>query len=333
MEFGFDLRSCTLSAGGTSVPIILVGLNKDPYFRANDVAAILGYTQPAVAINRILRNKNVKSMEELIQMGVNVSVTPTDKNVLKTRYISEPGLYRLVGHSKLPMAEAFQDWVYAEVLPSIRKSGKYSVPLAPESPVLSNDNLPTWGQQRVNGIEVHKLKCAKLKEIIDSCFSTNAITVYGVVNHLCNQAVLGYSESTKDFKSQKGFPKYMSVADFLDPYAQVIRCSTETAFYKYIVDNLEELKNLPQWLLIQKFEALSKNLLEGHKKTGFADLSDRLLSLDDARTYKKRLNSERKAGLLTPSQSVALLKNSDNLPQTLKHQEERSITSFFTPRA
>lgn len=40
--------------------------------------------------------------------------------------ISEPGIYQLAGQSKLPSAEPFQDWIYEDVLPSIRKTGMYS---------------------------------------------------------------------------------------------------------------------------------------------------------------------------------------------------------------
>lgn len=43
-----------------------------------------------------------------------------------TNFIDERNLYRLVMRSKLPSAEKFQDWVCGEVLPSIRKTGKYA---------------------------------------------------------------------------------------------------------------------------------------------------------------------------------------------------------------
>lgn len=36
--------------------MLLIGPAKEPYFKANDVGALLGYTQPAVAINRIFKN-------------------------------------------------------------------------------------------------------------------------------------------------------------------------------------------------------------------------------------------------------------------------------------
>lgn len=40
-------------------------------------------------------------------------------------FINEPNLYRLIFRSNKPQAQAFADWVYSEVLPSIRKTGGY----------------------------------------------------------------------------------------------------------------------------------------------------------------------------------------------------------------
>lgn len=42
--------------------------------------------------------------------------------------INEPGLYRLIMRSNLPSAQRFQDWVFHEVLPQIRKTGSYGKP-------------------------------------------------------------------------------------------------------------------------------------------------------------------------------------------------------------
>jgi anti-repressor protein len=41
--------------------------------------------------------------------------------------IPESDLYRLITNAKTPRAEPFKDWLYEEVLPSIRKTGQYSV--------------------------------------------------------------------------------------------------------------------------------------------------------------------------------------------------------------
>lgn len=41
-------------------------------------------------------------------------------------FVNEPNLYRVIMRSNKPQAEAFQDWVCEEVLPTIRKQGYYS---------------------------------------------------------------------------------------------------------------------------------------------------------------------------------------------------------------
>ncbi len=83
---------------------------------ANDVAAVLGYKDPANAVNRIVKPKN-KGVCDLQTPGGIQSVA-----VLK-----EAGIYQLIFSSNLASAEEFQDWVFEEVLPSIRKTGSYSL--------------------------------------------------------------------------------------------------------------------------------------------------------------------------------------------------------------
>jgi hypothetical protein len=79
---------------------LLVVANK-PYLKANDVGALLGYSQPAVAINKIFKNGfGCKSYKELILLG---ELEAADLNKLKTRYISEDGVYLLV--SRLPFVD------------------------------------------------------------------------------------------------------------------------------------------------------------------------------------------------------------------------------------
>ena len=82
---------------------------------ANDVATVLGYADPAKTISTKVKPKN---------KGVTKLVTPG--GVQSVMVLEEPGIYQLVFGSRLPSAEKFQDWVFEEVLPSIRKTGSYS---------------------------------------------------------------------------------------------------------------------------------------------------------------------------------------------------------------
>lgn len=85
------------------------------YFAAVDAAVKLGYSNPFDAILRHCRKDGVVFHEVIDSMG-----RPQEK-----KYISEGNLYRLIARSKLPQAEAFEMWVFDEVLPTMRETGGY----------------------------------------------------------------------------------------------------------------------------------------------------------------------------------------------------------------
>lgn len=58
--------------------------------------------------------------------GIHFMYTPTNGGQQKLTFISEENLYRIVFRSTKPEAIHFQNWVFAEVLPTIRKTGSYS---------------------------------------------------------------------------------------------------------------------------------------------------------------------------------------------------------------
>lgn len=87
----------------------------EPLFCASDVCKALGYTNTSKALS-----------DHCVEKGITNRYTPTPGGLQSLAYIDERNLYRLVMRSKLPSAEKFQDWVCGEVLPSIRKTGKYA---------------------------------------------------------------------------------------------------------------------------------------------------------------------------------------------------------------
>lgn len=84
------------------------------YFCGKDVATALGYSNDRDALRRHCRQKGVVKCDTLTNGGKQSLV-----------FINEGNLYRLIVHSKLPTAEQFEQWVFDEVLPSIRKTGEY----------------------------------------------------------------------------------------------------------------------------------------------------------------------------------------------------------------
>ena len=96
-----------------------INKNGEPWFVGKDVASVLGYKSPSVAIC-----ENVDS-EDKTTFVISESGS---KYKSKTTFINESGLYSLILSSKLPQAKEFKRWVTNEVLPQIRKTGGY-IPL------------------------------------------------------------------------------------------------------------------------------------------------------------------------------------------------------------
>lgn len=89
----------------------------DPWFVAADVTAVLGYSNGRAAVDQHVPARHRDSVA--IHDG-----TPGNPN---RAIVSEGGLYRLVMRSNALNAEPFQDWVTDEVLPALRKTGRYEV--------------------------------------------------------------------------------------------------------------------------------------------------------------------------------------------------------------
>ena len=101
----------------------IIKKDDDIWFRAKTVANILEYSNSRKAINDHVDEKDKCSLKRLNSKG-NES-PPLTGNAGNTIYINESGLYSLIFRSKMDKAKDFKRWVTKEVLPSIRKTGKY----------------------------------------------------------------------------------------------------------------------------------------------------------------------------------------------------------------
>ncbi len=110
--------------------IKVVGTVENPWFCGKDFAELLDYIDCNDAIRSHVSLKNKKSLGEIINIsgeGNLPSPLKLNKNDMKAIYITEPGVYQLIFKSKKQEAEQIQDWVFEEVLPSIRKTGSYQL--------------------------------------------------------------------------------------------------------------------------------------------------------------------------------------------------------------
>lgn len=107
--------------------IRVITIDGDPWFVAADVCEILGIVNSRDAVCRLDDDeRNTVVLPDGIRGRGNPNVN----------IISESGLYTLVLRSDKPEAKPFRKWVTSEVLPSIRRTGRYEAPtahpLAPE---------------------------------------------------------------------------------------------------------------------------------------------------------------------------------------------------------
>ena len=89
--------------------------NGEILFWATDVARVLGYSNANDAIIKHCKSNGVVIREVIDSLG----------RKQYANFISEGNVYRLISRSRLKSAEKFENWLFDEVVPSIRKKGFY----------------------------------------------------------------------------------------------------------------------------------------------------------------------------------------------------------------
>ena len=97
----------------------------DPWFVAKDVAACIEH-KDVTTMCRVCRDKDVAVINGK-EYSADLAEYSENRGNPNLTVISEFGLYRILAKCNLPKCEPFESWVFDEVLPSIRKTGGYSV--------------------------------------------------------------------------------------------------------------------------------------------------------------------------------------------------------------
>jgi anti-repressor protein len=108
--------------------ISILGTVDEPLFFGSQVARILGYVNAFDAMNKHVWAKNKISIKDYVLKNPDTKTLWSEKLNNSTMLINEPGMYQLIFKSKLEKAQEFQDFVFSEVLPSIRKNGSFQIP-------------------------------------------------------------------------------------------------------------------------------------------------------------------------------------------------------------
>ena len=117
MPFQFSNSSQAANSGHEVRAI--VDEHGEPWFVANEVCSILGFTRGRDALRMVDDDdKALISFKSALQAALNVP----PRGLL---IVNEAGLYTMIFQSNKPEARAFKRWVTHEVLPTVRQTGAY----------------------------------------------------------------------------------------------------------------------------------------------------------------------------------------------------------------
>ena len=114
-------------------------INDKIYFVANDIATILGYKRPKDAVSQHCK-------------GAVKHRLPTKGGNQPLNLIPESDVLRLIINSKLPAAEKFENWVFDEVLPTLLRTGSYSMKSDPKELELKEKEIQLKTAEFLNNI-------------------------------------------------------------------------------------------------------------------------------------------------------------------------------------
>ena len=104
---------------------VIVQENNEPLFCLADICRILSIGNPSHLKERL--EEGGIQLVDLQALSNNEGVKIKQLGNTKSNFVNEPNLYRVIFQSRKEEAVKFQNWVFNEVLPSIRKTGSYSV--------------------------------------------------------------------------------------------------------------------------------------------------------------------------------------------------------------
>lgn len=143
------------------VRVITDDASEELLFCANDVTLALGYTNGRKAVLDHVDTPDVTKRDMGVVTGKKADGTDAFQ-VVTTTFINESGVYSLIFGSKQERAKEFKRWVTSEVLPSIRKTGQYSIAQPSLNDKLQvNLTFADWTIKTLNLNEASKVCWAK----------------------------------------------------------------------------------------------------------------------------------------------------------------------------
>ena len=122
----------------------IIPIENEPWFVAKDLCDTLGISNPSKAI------LNLDEDEKMVSSDSNLKLGSAGNGAQSLSLVSESGMYTLIlrcrdAVKKGSVPHRFRKWVTAEVLPQIRRTGKYAIQLPEPDPIINIElTLNEW---------------------------------------------------------------------------------------------------------------------------------------------------------------------------------------------
>ena len=218
-------------------------INREIYFVGKDVAEALGYNNTAKAIQTHVKENH--------KAEIPIWDGSQNRNQI---IIDEAGLYSLVMRAKTEKAEAFQEWVTSEVLPSIRKTGSYTLPRATarEEAMLNNSRARQAALL---------LRCAKETQIP----LHKELLLRGAANIATGQEILPAIECNRTYSATEVAKNLGISANMVGKIANRLNLKQDGVYGNWCADTTRNLKKDVQ---VFRYNDKAVALIENELKRG-----------------------------------------------------------------
>ena len=175
----------------------IIGDKEKPLFCLKDVCEILEHTTPAKVKDSIIKEFG-DDLNQIHPIVDNLGRTQ------KATFITEPQLYFILMRSDKPKAKPFRQWVVNEVLPTIRKTGSYSIqkPVSQFTELSEKDKLYK-AQLLKEFSDLYRNKCdGRYSQILDSY----------AVKELTGEHILPLPERTEHYYTAEEAGKILGIS-------------------------------------------------------------------------------------------------------------------------
>lgn len=154
----------------------IFGTSERPLFIASDIGEILGLTNVRASIAKF-ENYKKDAVNVVDTIGREQSVVA----------LTEAGVISLILKSKKPIAKQFERWVLEDVLPTLRKTGKYNIQdtIENQNNPENTKNIEKQLEESINEIEILKEENKKLSESYKPTVTYHDCDINDFTNNPC----------------------------------------------------------------------------------------------------------------------------------------------------